>query len=166
MDDVIREIPKEKLSKKTKKNLDKLQEAFNGEAELIPVEKGIVQRIEDSYHDQESEWLDDEDDTLTEVSPLKEFNVDFTGEGLSGKTDLTEEQAVMLYHFRMLEIDYHKRFPGLHLDKASEWFETYRLSVNRQSRKETVEINRGQHPISPVPEGVAGIAPKGRLGFG
>ncbi len=75
---------------------------------------------------------------------------DFTGgNGISGKTDLTPIQGATLTQFRLLQEDYHERFPGLNLDKLPKWFEIYRLSIGRASRKEAVEILRGKLDVAP-----------------
>lgn len=122
------------------------------DSDVLPVAKGLVERLEGQgeYHDQESEWENgDEDSVIAEESEMRQFNRDFTGDGLAGKTDVTEDQSVMLTQFRILEGDYDRDFPELGLPRFPHWFERYRLSINRKSRTEMVEINRGQ--IAPKP---------------
>lgn len=99
------------------------------------------------YVDAEAEF--DEERFETEESDVRHVVRDFTGgEGISGKTDLTAIQAVLLTQFRLLQEDYHERFPELRLDKMPQWFEVYRLSIGRGSRKETVDILRGRMELA------------------
>lgn len=100
---------------------------------------------------EDSDWEDEK--MVTEESEVRTVVSDFTGGkngGLSGKTDLTVLQAVLLTQIRLLQEDYHARFPELNLDKLPQWFETYRLSIGRGSRKETVEILKGNVALTPA----------------
>ena len=161
--------PVKKPSPKVRRKVKELNEALGGEGvRVVPVEKGVVSRIrqateheEDSgYHDQESEWEDEADQALSEESPLRQFNEDFTGDGLSGKTDVTEEMSVLLLQIRLLDEDYGSKYPLFKLEKFPEWLERYRLSIGRKSRAETVEINRGQ--VNVQPPGTVEMPPKTR----
>lgn len=149
----LREIDKKKLAPKAKENLQRIQAALP-DAEVIPVQKGVVKRIteaEEDYHDQESEWEDDEVEVQTEDAGHRIFK-DFSGgeKGTSGITDLTPEQAVLLTEFRVLAASYPQGY--FSFDTFPEWFEIYRLSINRGSRKETVEMFRGKLEVGPKTE--------------
>ena len=99
----------------------------------------------------DSDW-GDEKLQAPELSDVRHVMQDFNGaKGLSGKTDLTTLQAVLLTQIRLLQEDYHARFPELHLDKLPEWFEIYRLSIGRGSRKESVDILKGNVSLLPNP---------------
>lgn len=105
-----------------------------------PALNGHAERLEE-YHDQESEFGTDLRFRQERSEALDVFE-GFTGgeKGISGKTDLTPDQVVLLTTFRILE----KTYPGLGLERFPEWFEVYRLSIARGSRKETVDMFRGK----------------------
>lgn len=104
----------------------------------------------EEYQDADNDWEDETSKFIQEESDVRHVVRDFTGgTGISGKTDLTPIQGVLLTQFRLLQEDYHKRFPGLNLDKLPQWFEIYRLSIGRGSRKETVDILKGKLDINP-----------------
>lgn len=107
--------------------------------------------VADGYEPPEAEF-DDSEEMVQEETAHRQFTRDFTGDGLSGKTDLSEEQSVLLTQFRILQADYAERFPEFKLQNFPDWFERYRLSVGRLSRKEIVDTSRGQVPITPVPQ--------------
>lgn len=95
------------------------------------------------YVEPDPEFGEDEDgDGMTDImqsNPAKEVFTDFTGgvdAGNSGRTDLTEDQAVLLTHARLLM----EAYPGFGLESFPKWLEIYRMSVLRKSRTETVQM--------------------------
>lgn len=109
------------------------------------------------YVDAEDDFADGEK-YVKEESEIKQVMDDFTGnKGISGQTDLTPDQAVLLTQVRVLQHGYPTRpcnRPGCnktHMDLSAfpDWFETYRLSIGRGSRKEKTEVLRGRVELKP-----------------
>ena len=148
----IKIVPIKNPTPKMKKHAAKIKAALGDMAEaVIPIKK-LKREDAEEYHDQESEWEDDEVD-VPETDAGHRIYSDFTGgaaKGVAGQTDLTPDQAVLLTQFRILEASYgHLR---LGLESFPEWFEVYRLSIGRGSRKETVDMFRGKLEVGPKPE--------------
>lgn len=118
----------------------KKKEPAVSEEDLLPTET--------PYHDQEDEWADMR--TIERSSETKDVYESFTGgneKGIAGKTDLTSKQAVALTHLRVMQASYERRgmkWMAVEVGTMLEWFETYRLSVNRKSRVEAVDMLRGR----------------------
>jgi len=116
----------------------------------------VAEVVEDDYHDQESEWEDMM--TVNKESESKQLFESFTGgteKGIAGKTHLTPKQAVALTHLRTMQKSFERRgmlWMAEEIGTMIEWFETYRLSVNRKSRVEAVEVWRGKMNPTSVPQ--------------
>lgn len=107
---------------------------------------------DDGYVDQDSEWEDAR--YGGEEHPTTKVFQDFTGgeKGISGKTDVTKPQFAFLWTLRNMQADFEER--GMldvahEIEEGARWFETYRLSIDRKSRAESVDILRGRLDMAP-----------------
>jgi len=124
----------------TKKAKVKVEDLSETEVSDLPSER--------AYHDQESEWESEIKTMVQQESDVRHVMRDFTSkEEVEGQSDLTEAQVNLLTVLKCYEIDY----PGLGLENFAKWFNVHRLSLNRGSRKEKVEILRGQVSLTPPP---------------
>lgn len=166
---VVKPVPRGKLAPATRRDLEKIERTLKeipGIEGIMPVEKGIVKRLMAEEDPLESEsgggFEDDEDwdDTRfgQEESEAVAMHRDFTGDrGISGKTDLTPGQAVFLTHLRGLQQSYPEL--DLQVEEWADYFETYRLSIKRKSREETVQLFQGKMELGKrhaADEGAAG----------
>lgn len=116
-----------------------------------PISDDVKAAIEDDYQDVPDEWgADNEGEHRVESeSELRHTLRDFTASAdkkLGAQTDLAQDQLNFLYYIRLLQKTFTKKdFPELYaeLQEGAEWMETYRVSLNRGGRRETVEMFRG-----------------------
>jgi len=94
-----------------------------------------------AYQEPEDVWAGIIRSTGKTASEIKEVLNEFTNAtDLASQTDLSEEQVNLFTVMHSLAESY----PGLGFEKFPKWFHRLRLSLNRQSRMETVEVLRGR----------------------